>query len=192
MSVEDQQPVSHWLSLLKAGDHVAAQPLWQHYFERLVRLVRARIPISSPLDHEGVAASAFESFWLAAAKGSFPQLNDRHDLWRILITKVAHKIADGLERANAQKRGGGTNRMDPIVLENVIGQEPSPEMVVMITEEFQQLLSRLTNDQYRQIAVWKMEGYTNEEISDRLGCALRTVTNRLDVIRKTFTTERPS
>ena len=71
----------------------------------------------------------------------------------------------------------------------VVGREPTPEMAVMVAEQFHRLLAALDNDQYRQIAVWKMEGLTNEEIGTRLGCAVRTVSNRLEVIRKTLAAE---
>ncbi len=35
--------VSHWIDLVKAGDSAAANRIWQHYFDRLVRSVRARL-----------------------------------------------------------------------------------------------------------------------------------------------------
>jgi DNA-binding CsgD family transcriptional regulator len=34
-----------------------------------------------------------------------------------------------------------------------------------------------------------MEGYTNDEIADRLGCARRTVARRLDLIKKVWEAE---
>ena len=34
------ESVTRWIDLLKAGDPAAAQPLWQRYFEQLVRLAR--------------------------------------------------------------------------------------------------------------------------------------------------------
>ena len=41
----------------------------------------------------------------------------------------------------------------------------------------------------RQVALWRMEGYTSDEIAERLGCARRTVARRLDLIRKLWTAE---
>ena len=39
-----QRPnVSHWIELVKAGDSEAANQIWQHYFDRLARSVRARL-----------------------------------------------------------------------------------------------------------------------------------------------------
>jgi len=36
-----------------------------------------------------------------------------------------------------------------------------------------------------------MEGYRNEEIAAHLGCGLRTITRRLEVIRKVWLEEAP-
>jgi len=36
----------------------------------------------------------------------------------------------------------------------------------------------------RSIAVWKMEGYTVEEIAARLGCVPRTIERKLRTIRE--------
>ena len=38
----------------------------------------------------------------------------------------------------------------------------------------------LTDPGLRQIALWKLEGYTNPEIAERLECTLRTVERKLD------------
>ena len=35
--------VTVWIGHLKAGDHAAAQRLWERYFRKLVRLARARL-----------------------------------------------------------------------------------------------------------------------------------------------------
>jgi hypothetical protein len=66
--------VTHWLGLLKAGDHAAAQPLWERYFGRLVGLARARLrgARGHAADEEDVALSAFASFCKGAEQGRFP------------------------------------------------------------------------------------------------------------------------
>jgi DNA-directed RNA polymerase specialized sigma24 family protein len=51
------------------------------------------------------------------------------------------------------------------------------------------LLEQLGDDVLRSIAVWKMEGLTNQEIAARLGCAVPTVERRLRLIRKTWSAE---
>jgi DNA-directed RNA polymerase specialized sigma24 family protein len=191
MTPESEGPVTHWLARLQAGDLDAARPLWECYFGRLVRLARAWFPPAGDEDGEDLALSAFNSFCLGAARGRFPDLGDRQGLWRLLIYITAQKAADHLKRRHARKRGGGVPRDHAAAVEEVIGKEPTPEFAAMVAEEFQRLLGRLDDARLRQIAVWKMEGYTNQEISRRLGCAVRTVANKLELIRKTLHEGQP-
>ena len=50
-------------------------------------------------------------------------------------------------------------------------------------------IALLDDDDLRRVALDRMEGYTNDEIAARLGCARRTVARRLDVIRQTWEAE---
>jgi hypothetical protein len=52
-----------------------------------------------------------------------------------------------------------------------------------VTEEYEWLLDLLGDTELRSIALWKMEGYTVEEISAQLDCVPRTVERKLRVIR---------
>jgi DNA-directed RNA polymerase specialized sigma24 family protein len=54
------------------------------------------------------------------------------------------------------------------------------------------LLASLDDDTLKSIAVWKTEGYTNEEIAAQLGVVLRTVERKVHAIRKRWTNEQPS
>ena len=44
-----------------------------------------------------------------------------------------------------------------------------------MAEEYRRLLDRLNDTQLQAIALWKVEGYTNEEIATRLGVSFRIV-----------------
>ena len=180
---DDSKPVTHWIALLRAGDEQAAQHLWEEYFIRLVRLAQNRVR-ATRVDDEAVAASAFNSFCLAAMNGRFPLVADRHDLWQLLIFITGQKAVNHLRREQALKRGGGATFEAETVLDDQAGSEPTPEFAAMVLEEFDLLLDKLPNDDLRKIALWKMEGYTHEEIAQKLDCAVRTVANKLDLIRK--------
>jgi DNA-directed RNA polymerase specialized sigma24 family protein len=45
----------------------------------------------------------------------------------------------------------------------------------------------LDNLELRQIALWRLEGYTNREIADRLDCTERSVERRMERIRSKWT-----
>ena len=189
--------VSHWIEQLKAGNQAAAQELWERYFQRIVQLARKKLQ-GSPrraADEEDVALSAFHSFCQGAEQGRFPRLQDRDDLWQLLVMLTARKGLDLLCHENRQKRGGGAGgagriHEDP-ALEDIIGREPSPDFAAQIVEECQWLMNRLDPD-LRQVAAWKMEGYTNEEIAEKLSCVPRTVERRLLLIRTLWKRENPA
>ncbi len=83
--------VTGWLAALRNGDSIAAQRCWEGYFDRLVRLARAKLAAKRRTlqDPEDIALSALKSFCLAAERGRFPKLDDRHDLWQILVMLTA-------------------------------------------------------------------------------------------------------
>jgi DNA-directed RNA polymerase specialized sigma24 family protein len=62
----------------------------------------------------------------------------------------------------------------------------------MVAEQCRLLLARLATDELRTIAVWKMEGYTNDEIAARLDCAPSTVERKLQRIRMRWLEEAAS
>jgi DNA-directed RNA polymerase specialized sigma24 family protein len=186
--------VTTWIGLLQAGEEEAAQCLWERYFPRLLELARARlqgIP-RRVADEEDVALSAFHTFSQAVNRKQVPQLSNRDDLWRTLVLITAGKAVDERRRQSSQKRGGGRSFDPPDgpadlqALEEVIGTEPDPAFAAQIGEEFQMLLARLADDRLREIALLKLEGYTNDEIAARLKCSPRSVTRRLTVIRRVW------
>jgi DNA-directed RNA polymerase specialized sigma24 family protein len=189
--------VSHWIARLKRGDSAAAQRLWEDYFQRLVGLARAKlrgVP-RREADEEDVALSAFDSFCRGAARGRFSRLADRTDLWQLLALITVRKAIDLVHRTKRARAGGGRLRGESALedakdsasgeagLARIVSQEPTPEMVAQFTEQCRRLLQMLGDDKLRAVALWKLEGYRNEEIAGKLGCVTRTVEWKLKRIR---------
>jgi hypothetical protein len=55
--------------------------------------------------------------------------------------------------------------------------------VAQLAEEHQLLLGRLGGRELEAVAVWKLEGYTNEETAGQLDGTPRTVGRKLCIIR---------
>jgi RNA polymerase sigma factor (sigma-70 family) len=198
--------VTVWIGALKAGDHAAAQRLWERYFRQLVRLARARFRDAPrrAADEEDVALSAFDSFCRGAAAGRFPQLRDRDNLWPLLVVITARKVIDARQHEARQKRGGGAVQGESAWLDAfdgsdrdgginlVTGNEPTPAFAAAVAERTQRLLDALGSDELRAVAVWKLEGYSNAEIAEKMGCVERTVERRLGLIRRLLEKEMSS
>jgi DNA-directed RNA polymerase specialized sigma24 family protein len=188
--------ITRWMTLLKAGDRAAAQPLWEAYFHRLVGLARGRLRASPrrAADEEDVALSAFDSFFRRAEANQFPRLQDRDDLWQVLFVLTVRKAIDQARHEGRQVRGGGrvTTLSDLVKLdlEQVLDPEPTPALALQLAEECRQLLDGLGDETLQSVALWKLEGYSNAEIAERLGCVKPTVERKVRSIRRIWTETR--
>jgi DNA-directed RNA polymerase specialized sigma24 family protein len=197
----NQNDVTLWIKSVEDGDDSSAGQLWNYCFPRLLSYSKKKLPdhLRRALDEEDVALSAFKSFCLAAAKGAFPQLEGRDDLWKLLLCIAGRKAQSYVRRELREKRGGGQVRGESIFesggnssdsnsagIGNVVGNTASPEMLAQFTEDARAMIDMLQDDTIKTIALLRMEGYSVEEIAERLECGKRTVERRLTLIRRTW------
>jgi DNA-directed RNA polymerase specialized sigma24 family protein len=207
-SAGDEHPsVTVWIGDLKNGGDAAAQRLWERYCDKLMglarRSLRAKLPRGGIGDEEDAALSAFDSFCRGARRGAYPRLDDRDDLWRLLVVVTRRKVADIARAELTQKRGGGqvvrageiggangesgTPRQlegGYLSLEGVwIDVEPSAEEAAILAEEFDLLIEGLGDDTLRQVALAKLEGLTDQAIAERLNRSRKWVCRKLAMIR---------
>jgi len=200
------EAVTQWIMHLAEGDQSAAEKIWNEYFTKLVRLARRKLdgmPFRD-VDEEDVALSAMNSFCMGMMNQKFNALQNRTDLWKLLVTITARKATAKLRRHFAQKRGGGQVRGESIFLQNenddfrnegignILGNEPTPELATGVAENCQRLLDQLGDDTLKQIALLTLEGYRTEEIAVKLNCVRRTVERKLERIREIWEDELPS
>lgn len=175
MSNDDS--VTTWLSQLKAGRSVAGAQIWQRYIEQLVRIARRKLGRSPRrvADEEDVVLSAFEGFLKGVEDGRFVQLDDRNDLWQVLVMLTERRAIALQRREGALKRGGGEVRGESVFaqhdgngshmpgLDQAAGHEATPAFALEVAEQLRHLLDQLGDDTQRQIALGKLEGKTNKE-----------------------------
>jgi len=193
MDSQPHESVTHWIHQLATGDEsVAQERLWNRYFTRLAALARARLAGARRrvADEEDVVLSAFDSFFRAARAGRFPELHDRTGLWPLLVTITARKAINQVQRQQAKKRTAAAEEAVPD-LTQLVGDEPTPQFAAEVAEQVEQLLGRL-DDSLRDIAVMKLEGFTNAEIAGRLGLVERSIERKLARIRLEWETDQPS
>ena len=194
------ESVTRWLESLRGGSPAAAQRLWGRYMEQLVRLASARLG-GSPrraADEEDVALVAFEGFLEGMRDGRFPRVEDRDDLWQVLVMLTERRAVDQIRRLSAGRRGGGMvlgetaflRREDPSAAEQGIaqvgGDEPEPAFAALFADEVADLLRCLEDDSLRAVATARLRGHSNEEIAAREGKSLRTIERKLQLIRRSW------
>ena len=184
----EPRSVSRWIHELKSGDDAAATQLWERYYRELVQLAEKCLGTSSRrvMDGEDVVVDAFDSFVKSAQAGRFPDLNDRDDMWALLITITSNKALDQIRFLYREKRGPQT-RGDSVISDTAmppaISHEPTPQDAVELTEFMHSFLERL-NEKHRDVFLMKLEGFTNIEIANTLPPSLATVERYLRSIRE--------
>jgi DNA-directed RNA polymerase specialized sigma24 family protein len=192
--------VTLYLRRLQAGDQAALQRLWEGYFGRLVGLARKRLQGTprQAADEEDVALSAFDSFHRGVEQGRFPRLADRDDLWQVLVMLTLRKASNQARHARAEVRGGGRVHTASALdlpgeeagraFADLVTREPDPAFAAEVTEACGALLGLLP-EELREVAVWKMEGWSNEEIAARLGRHVSAAERKLAAIRAIWAKE---
>lgn len=174
---------------LQAGDDEAAKELWQACFLRLVTYAQKHLAgVSQRMsDPEDVALSAIASFIKAAQAGRFPNFKDRDDLWRLLLKITRNKAID-LRRYEARRKARGDSAFqspgdEHAGIEEIPGDLSEEEFARLISDELEHKLT-LLDPELTQFAVAKLEGFSNQEIAENFGVALRTVERKLHLIRR--------
>lgn len=191
-------------SALRSGDPGAAQVVWERYLRQLLALIQSRLAArgQAPNDAEDIASDAFFALFQGIRWDRFSKLDDRDDLWQLLVVLAGRRLDDRARRALAKKRGAGQVRGESVFvdlsadgsprgLEQIAEAQPTPEEAVEVAEQLAHLLSRLTDETQRQIALLRLENLTNQEIAERLGTSLRSVERKLGLIRRIWREEFP-
>ena len=193
----DEDPVTQWIEGLKAGDEDAIAGLWRRYFDRLVQLARKKLAHSPRrvADEEDVAVSVFRCLCAGAEQGRLKEIADRDDLWRVLVTMTLRKTIDQQRRLAGKKRGSGKVRGESVFarpgadkpspgLQQFGSPIPTPQMLAIIEEEGERLLDALDDPSLRQVAIWKLESFTNDEIAAKLNLTTRSIERKMQRIRE--------
>jgi RNA polymerase sigma factor (sigma-70 family) len=198
MSIVDS--VTEWISKLKTGDPHASQQLWERYVDRLLQHARKKLH-GAPrraADEEDVVLSAFRGFFQGVEQRRFPQLDDRDDLWQVLVMLTERRVIDHWRREKAEKRGAGRVQQENApsddrasdevrpALDDLIANEPTPEFAAQFAEQMELLLKSLADPTLRRIAIAKMEGYTNQKLADELKMTTRSIERKLSLIRQAW------
>jgi DNA-directed RNA polymerase specialized sigma24 family protein len=196
-AMSGDKSVTHWIAELQQGNRDAAQHLWEQYFAEMVRFAAQKLRgrPRRAIDEEDVALSAMYTAFRKIEAGEYPRLNDRTGLWRLLMVITARKVLHSVRDEGRKKRGGnramlsagGAAEGEEAAIEQILSREPTPQIAAEMAEQCENLLECLPDRQLRQLAIWKMEGHSNDDIAAQLQCTARTVERKLNLIRQLWT-----
>jgi RNA polymerase sigma factor (sigma-70 family) len=180
VSPETSQSITRLMRAVQDGSSSAVRPLLAAYFDRLVQLAHKRLQNLPGLGgyDEDLALRSFHSVYQRLRDPARPlELANRNDLWRLLATRTISRAIDLIRRHRLAVVTGDQD------LTRLLSREPTPEEAAEVADECRRLLDALPEPELRQIALWKVEGYTNEEIAARLDCVPRTIERKVSRIR---------
>jgi RNA polymerase sigma factor (sigma-70 family) len=190
--------VTRLIQQLKGEDEQAAGQIWQRYFQRLLPLARAKLKAlpHQAVDEEDVLVSVFDRLFRAVKEDRFVRLEDRDDLWQVLLMLTERKVADQYRKSMAQKRGGGKvaneaelTEVNLAEIRELADRDPNPELIVSFNETVGRAIHRLDEPKSRNVALLKLEGFSNREIADKVEISLSSVERKLRVIREVWQKE---
>ncbi len=195
MQEDLQGSVTFYMKQLREGNREGADELWQRFYSRLVRLAHNRMnsKFRRVTSEEDVAAIAIAECFKSLEEGRFPELEGRDDLWNRLAQITERRALNEIRRQSTQKAGGGNvvgesvflkaDEKFPQGIDGIAGKEPTPEYIDQLGITVNEMLTGL-NEQLREIAILKMQGYTNREISKQIQISIATVERKLAILRE--------
>ena len=175
------------MTRLRAGDQAAAREIFQRFVDKLIRLARRQFDaaLRRKVDPEEVVQSAYKSFFLRYGEGKL-EIHDWGSLWGMLTVITLRKCFDRVEyyraaRRDVKREAAAQQACAPWW--EAVARDPTPEEGAILAETVELLLRRL-EDAERPILELSLQGYTTQEISERLGRPERTVRRLREGIRK--------
>jgi RNA polymerase sigma-70 factor (ECF subfamily) len=180
---------AEWLARLRARDNAAAREVFQRFTGRLVALARRQFhaALKHKVDPEDVVQSAFKSFFHSLDQGKL-EIGNWDDLWGLLTLITMRKCADRIVYYRAECRDAAREESAPPAGEGASpwpdtpGREPTPSEVAVLSETVEHLLAGLNEDE-RPIIELSLQGYTTQEISQKLDRPERSVRRLRERVR---------
>jgi RNA polymerase sigma-70 factor (ECF subfamily) len=169
------------VSRLRQGDEAAATELYRRYAARLHGLADRQMSagIRRTVEPDDIVQSAFRSLFRGVSAGSY-QAPEGNSLWSLLAIIAIHKVR---RKASRDRSVAAKSFQGP-------DGEPSSSQQLAATTSEQQFESSLSEaieclqPQERDIVELRVQGFTVEEISQRVGRSCRTIERTLQRIRE--------
>ena len=162
---------------------------FERFTRRLIGLARRHLDerLQHKIDPEDVVQSAYKSLYIRYGDELFAS-QSAGDLWRLLALITVRKCADRVRYHTADCRDlsrevGAALPDDPEPWREAVGREPTPEHAAVLAETVEHVLRNVDPDE-RPIIEMSLQGYSTQEVSQRIGRAERSVRRLRERVRK--------
>ena len=193
-SENTHEPVSLWIRQLESGQSAAAQPLWDHFCQKLMQLAGQKLSskLRRSYDEEDAALSAFHSLCRVISERRQSDLGDRDNLWRLLVTITERKVNTRLRHEIRDKRDIRRTVGESCFVSlgdksggiaSLPDREPTPEFAAEFADLCGAMLDALGDETLKQVAQLRLKNYDPDDIANTLTLSRRTVERKLLIIR---------
>jgi RNA polymerase sigma factor (sigma-70 family) len=165
---------------VRAGDEAAATELVRSYEPAIRRVVRTRLTdtrLARAFDSMDICQSVMASFFVRAALGQY-QLDGPDQLLKLLATLARHKLADQVDREQAECRDNRRVEQGSIENREIVAAASSPSRQVAARELLQEVRRRLSLEE-RQLLDLRGQGLDWTAIGVQLGGSPEALRKRL-------------
>jgi len=178
---EGEETDRQLVARLRDGDESAASDLYRRYSGRLLGLADRQMSAGIRRTHEpdDIVQSAFRSLFRGVSAGSY-DAPEGYSLWSLLAVIAIHKVRRKASRDRSVK---ATSFIQPD------GESSSSQQVpdAISEQQFESSMNEaieFLQPQEKEIVGLRVQGFTVEEISNRVGRSCRTVERTLQRIRE--------
>ena len=172
------------LSQARDGDKDAFGKLFDFYIDRLRLHLRRRLTTQDRAEgfEEDLASETMAGVWHDITEGRFGHVKNREELWCAMICVARSRAMDRKKYLRRKKRLFGlAERLATLFNRRLDSNLATDEFDLF--EEWEQFVTSLPSDQYREIIRLKMKGLDTKDIADRFEILPRCVLRKLKTIR---------
>lgn len=181
--------VESLIARARTGDTLAWDELFHKCYPKVVRVVRRKLdrPMRSLYDSTDFASDVMKSF---AANLDHLKFESFDSLMAFLVQVAQQKVVDEYRKAHTLKRD--IDRLEPLADPefggpdlNLVSDTPTASKFVLADETRQRLVADRDEPQ-RAVIELKLQGYSNQEISEEVGWDLRRIQRFIKDLEQRF------
>lgn len=182
--------VSNWILGARQGDPVAIEEIVSRYLARVANCAQSMLAADEQRIRDGqdIATDVLMKMASELSSGQHQQLRDRNDLWVLLISIVNEQVVQN--RNDWQQRNGVPQELtltDYLShcdqdLELLLSKGNKYGSLQAILDRMDDLIALVKDQQSKEVALLKLQGYSNRDIGARLGLVAKTVDRKVSKI----------